>query len=82
MGEEAARLICIRSVNLPAGLFDGMPSRMLLAFRRVGAEELHELRRHPDPIRLTLLAAFCHVRGRKIADALAEQLHPRAVQHP
>jgi len=39
-----------------------------------GAEELHELRRHPDPIRLTLLAAFCHVRGREIADALTELL--------
>jgi len=75
VGEEAAKLTRIRSVNLPAGLFDGVPSRMLLAYRRrVGAEELHELRRHPDPIRLTLLAAFCHVRGREIADALAELL--------
>ncbi len=75
VGEEAAKLTHIRSVNLPAGLFDGVPSRMLLAYRRrVGAEELHELRRHPDPIRLTLLAAFCHVRGREIADALTELL--------
>jgi len=75
VGEEAAKLTRIRSVNLSAGLFDGVPSRMLLAYRRrVGAEELHELRRHPDPIRLTLLAAFCHVRGREIADALTELL--------
>ncbi len=75
VGEEAAKLTRIRSVNLPAGLFDGVSSRMLLAYRRrVGAEELHELRRHPDPIRLTLLAAFCHVRGREIADALTELL--------
>ncbi len=75
VGEEAAKLTRIRSVNLPAGLFDGVPSRMLLAYRRrVGAEELHELRRHPDPIRMTLLAAFCHVRGREIADALTELL--------
>ena len=75
VGEEAAKLTRIRSVNLPADLFDGVPSRMLLAYRRrVGAEELHELRRHPDPIRLTLLAAFCHVRGREIADALTELL--------
>ncbi len=58
VGEEAARLTRIRSANLPAGLFDGVSSRMLLAYRRrVGAEELHELRRHPDPIRLTLPAA-------------------------
>jgi len=75
VGEEAAKLTRIRAVNLPACLFDGVPSRMLLAYRRrVGAEELHELRRHPDPIRLTLLAAFCHVRGREIADALTELL--------
>ncbi len=75
VGEEAAKLTRIRSVNLPADLFDGVPSRMLLAYRRrVGAEELHELRRHPDPIRLTLLAAFRHVRGREIADALTELL--------
>ncbi len=75
VGEEAAKLACIRSINLPAGLFDGVPSRVLLAYRRrVGAEELHELRRHPDPVRLTLLAAFCHVRGREIADALTELL--------
>ena len=75
VGEEAGKLTRIRSVNLPAGLFDGVPSWMLLAYRRrVGAEELHELRRHPDPVRLTLLAAFCHVRGREIADALTELL--------
>ncbi len=75
VGEEAAKLACIRSINLPAGLFDGVPSRVLLAYRRrVGAEELHELRRHPDPLRLTLLTAFCHVRGREIADSLTELL--------
>ncbi len=75
VGEEAAKLACIRSINLPTGLFDSVPSRVLLAYRRrVGAEELHELRRHPDPIRLTLLAAYCHVRGREIADNLTELL--------
>ena len=75
VGEEAAKLACIRAVALPAGLFDGVPSRVLLAYRRrVGAEELHELRRHPDPIQLTLLAAFCHVRGREIADMLTDLL--------
>ena len=52
-----------------------MPARVLLAYRRrVGVEELHELRRHPAPIRLTLLAAFCHVRGREITDSLTDLL--------
>ncbi len=32
------------------------------------------LRRHPTAIRLTLLAAFCHVRGREIIDALVDLL--------
>lgn len=33
-----------------------------------------ELCRHPDPIRLMLLAAFCHVHGREIADSLTDLL--------
>ncbi len=73
--EEAAKLRRIRALVLPGDLFDGVPARVLLAYRRrVGVEELHELRRHPDPIRLLLLAAFCHVRGREIADSLTDLL--------
>jgi len=60
VGEETAKLAYIRAIGLPAGLLDGAPSGVLLAYRRrVGAEELYELRRHPDPIWLTLLATFC-----------------------
>ncbi len=71
----ASKLRVIRALALPGGLFDGVPSRMLLAYRfRVAAQELHELRRHPDPIRLTLLAAFCPVREREIADSLTDLL--------
>ena len=73
--EEAAKLRTISALGLPADLFDGVPARVLLAYRRrVAAEELHELRRHPAPIRLTLLAAFCHVRGREITDSLTDLL--------
>ena len=73
--EEAAKLRAIHALGLPADLFDGVPARVLLAYRRrVGAEELHELRRHPAPIRLALLAAFCHVRGREITDSLTDLL--------
>jgi TnpA family transposase len=75
VGEEAAKLACIRALALPADLFADLPSKVLLAYRRrVAAEELHELRRHPAAIRLTLLAAFCHVRGREITDALVDLL--------
>jgi len=73
--EEADKLTCIRALALSADLFAGLPSKVLLAYRRrVAAEELHELRRHPAPVRLTLLAAFCHVRGREITDALVDLL--------
>jgi TnpA family transposase len=75
VSEEAGKLRRIRALAMPSDLFDGVPARVLLAYRRrVAAEELHELRRHPDPIRLTLLAAFCHVRGREIADSLTDLL--------
>ena len=58
VGEEADKLACIRALALPADLFGDLPSKVLLAYRRrVVAEELHELRRHPPAIRLTLLAA-------------------------
>jgi len=75
VSEEANKLRRIRALALPPDMFAGVPSRVLLAYRRrVAAEELHELRRHPNPIRLTLLAAFCHVRGREIADSLTDLL--------
>jgi hypothetical protein len=75
VGEEADKLARIRALALPTDLFAGLPSKVLLAYRRrVAAEELHELRRHPTPLRLTLLAAFCHVRGREITDALVDLL--------
>jgi hypothetical protein len=75
VGEEADKLACIRALALPEDLFSDFPSKVLLTYRRrVAAEELHELRRHPTAIRLTLLAAFCQVRGREITDALVDLL--------
>ena len=75
VGEEADKLRRLRALALPSDLFAGVPARVLLAHRRrVDAEELHELRRHPDALRLTLLAAFCHVRAREIADGLTDLL--------
>jgi hypothetical protein len=60
---------------MPADLFADLPSKVLLAYRRrVAVADLHELRCHPPAIRLTLLAAFCHVRGREIIDALVDLL--------
>jgi hypothetical protein len=75
VSEEADKLARIRALALPADMFVDLPSKVLLAYRRrVAAEELHELRRHPAAPRLTLLAAFCHVRGREITDTLVDLL--------
>jgi TnpA family transposase len=75
VSEEAEKLARIRSLALPADLFADLPSKVLLVYRRrVAVEELHELRRHPAATRMTLLAAFCHVRGREITDALIDLL--------
>jgi len=79
--QEAAKLARLRQLGLPADLFAGVPPRLLEGFRRrVVAEELHELRRHPAPRRLTLLAAYCWQRARELIDTLAEILSD-TIQH-
>jgi hypothetical protein len=40
----------------------------------VAVEEIFELRRHPEPLRLTLLSAFCHLRTRELIDTLSDLL--------
>lgn len=42
--------------------------------QRAVAEELYELRRHPDDIRYTLVAAYCYLRRQEITDNLVELL--------
>jgi hypothetical protein len=42
--------------------------------RQVEVEAPFELRRHPNPIRMTLLAAFVHLRGRSLTDGLVDLL--------
>lgn len=81
VAQEAAKLTKLRALGLPPDLFAGVPPRQLEGFRRrVVAEELHELRRHPLARRLPLLAAFCHVRVRELTDTLAELLSD-TIQH-
>lgn len=72
---EIARLEQLRRLNLPPDLFQDVSPKLIQSWRRrVVAEELHELRRHPDPLRMTLLAAFCQVRRHEITDSLLELL--------
>lgn len=73
--QEMAKLDLIRRLELPPDLFDHTLTQELERYRqRVAGEASFELRRHPEPLRLTCLAAFAYVRGRAITDSLVELL--------
>src|SRR3984893_12076560 len=73
--QEMTRLDLIRRLELPPDLFDLTPTQELERYRqRVAVEASFELRRHPEPLRLTWLAAFAYLRGRAITDGLVELL--------
>lgn len=73
--EELAKLKLLRAVALPNDLFAGIAPQVLRAYRhRVAVEEAYELRRHPDALRVTMLAAFCAMRGPEILDDLVDLL--------
>ena len=69
------KLDLIRRLELPPDLFDHTPIQELERYRqRVAVEASFELRRHPEPQRLTWLAAFAYVQGRAITDSLVDLL--------
>lgn len=73
--EEIEKLKLIRQLELPTNLFQDVPSGVVKAYRqRAASEPLREVRRHPDRIRYTLLAAFCHLRSQEISDNLVDLL--------
>jgi TnpA family transposase len=60
---------------LPANLFAQVSAKTVDSYRnRIAVEELQEARRHPDPIRFTLPAAYCWRRRQEIVDTLVELL--------
>ena len=72
---EISKLARLRDLDLPTDLFAGLAPKVLTSYRqRAIAEELFELRRHPDPIRYTLVAAYCWLRRQEITDNLVELL--------
>lgn len=72
---ELERLAVIRAIALPADLFDEvLPHEVELCRRRVAVQPPSDLRRLPEPARLTWLAAFAHLRGRALTDNLVELL--------
>ena len=75
MAAELAKLARVRSLELPAGLFDGWSERLVAAWRaRAATEYPSDLRSHPQPVRLTLLAALCWVRQGELVDGLVDLL--------
>ncbi len=72
---ETAKLAAIRAVGLPATLFADVSPKVVAAWRaRVAMETPSLLREHPEPIKLTLLAAYLRCRQREIIDILVELL--------
>jgi TnpA family transposase len=73
--QELDKLDQVRALGLPKDLFASVPPRILQAFRqRAAVEALYELRRHPEPLSITLLAAYCHVRGQDLTDTVVDLL--------
>jgi TnpA family transposase len=73
--EELGKLQRLRALALPPHMFDRLAPEIIQGYRRRAAvEEIHELRRHPPPVRFTLLAAFCHLRTGELIDTLCDLL--------
>ena len=72
---EVAKLQRLRHLGLPADLFAAVSPKLVRQYRsRVATESTSELRRHPLPVRATLVSAFCLVRLREITDSLIDLL--------
>ena len=72
---EMTRLERVRALDLPLELFAHLGPKVLQAYRqRVAVEAPYELRRHPEALRMTLLAVFGHCRRRALTDTLVDSL--------
>jgi Tn3 transposase DDE domain/Domain of unknown function (DUF4158) len=73
--KEIAKLRLLDHFALPTDLFSTLSPKVLSLYRqRAAAEPPRELRRHPEAVRYTLLAAFCWQRQQEIIDALIDLL--------
>jgi hypothetical protein len=73
LAAELAKLARVRGLGLPEGLFAGWSDQLVAAWRaRVAAEYPSDLREHPPPVRLTLLAALAWVRQGELVDGLVD----------
>jgi TnpA family transposase len=73
--KEIGKLQRIAALGLPDTLFETTPPKVLEKYRlRAAGEPPRELRRHPEAIRHTLVAAFCWQRRKEIIDGLVDLL--------
>ena len=72
---EVEKLLAVRAVGLPAGMFADVAPKILAAWRaRAAAEAPSHLRAHPAPTRVTLVCALLWAREREITDTLVDLL--------
>ena len=72
---EIAKLQRLRAIGLPSDLFADVAPKARQGYRqRVQIEEPYELRRHPEPVRSTLLAAWAGLRSGELTDNLVDTL--------
>lgn len=72
---EIDKLHQLQAIGLPTGLFADASEKLLAAWRaRAAVEYPAWMRRHPEPVRVTLLAVLCWTRTVEIIDALVELL--------
>ncbi|KLU63705.1 Tn3 transposase DDE domain protein [Desulfosporosinus acididurans] len=73
--KEINKLKTIRNLDLPDNFYRDVPYKVLKKYKqRVATEDIRELRRHPEPIRYTLLSTFFYLRRLEITDNLIELL--------
>jgi TnpA family transposase len=72
---ELEKLSQLETLQLSDTLFAEIQPKILRQYRlRAAAEPPREVRRHPEPVRYTLLAAFCWQRRQEILDGLVDLL--------
>jgi TnpA family transposase len=69
------RRLAIDAIGLVADVFKGIPPKFIDQFRqRCATESIRELRRHPAPIRYSMVAMFCWRRRQQLTDGLVDML--------
>jgi TnpA family transposase len=73
--KEVAKLRAMKKLGLPENLFQDTSGKILKKYRqRVVTQDIRELRRHPAPIRYTLLCSYQWFRHMEVTDNLIKLL--------